>query len=298
LLKTEIRLLTKYVIFDTGERSYLKPITEYGKNRFRVTCYDPERIAEAHKPGTHKYCISKDFFEADVIISLPKIKTHQKTGRTGALKNLVGINGDKDFLPHHRLGGTELGGDCYSGGSILRYAAELVLDKANRRQGKETYWFWQKLSALLWKLSLPNSEQRIDAGWYGNDTTWRMVMDLNMIAYYGKTDGTFSDKKQRVIYSVCDGIIAGQGNGPLQPEPLNLGVISFSDNPAVNDIAMAILMGFDYNKFPLLKEAARFFKTDTCHVIFNGERTHLNDLKKYSVFTKPPVGWKSHLINK
>ena len=30
--------------------------------------------------------------DADIVISLPKIKSHQKTGITGAIKNLVGIN--------------------------------------------------------------------------------------------------------------------------------------------------------------------------------------------------------------
>lgn len=107
---TEIRPLSEYVIIDLGKRSILEPVTSAGKTRFRVTNYDPDRMQEAHAPGVHKYCIAKEFFDADIVISLPKIKTHQKTGVTGALKNLVGINGDKDFLPHHRIGGTKRGG--------------------------------------------------------------------------------------------------------------------------------------------------------------------------------------------
>jgi len=106
----EIKPMSEYVIFDLGKRSMLEPVTSPGKTRFRVTNYDPDRMQDAHAPGIHKYCIAKEFFDADMVILLPKVKTHQKTGITGALKNLVGINGDKDFLPHHRIGGTKRGG--------------------------------------------------------------------------------------------------------------------------------------------------------------------------------------------
>jgi uncharacterized protein (DUF362 family) len=244
-----IRTLSDYIIFDIGKESCLEPITKSGHTQFRVTNYDPDRMSAAHSPGIHKYCITRELFDTDVVISIPKIKTHQKSGITGALKNLVGINGDKDFLPHHRIGGTKRGGDCYPGGSYFRYWSELTLDKANRRQGKKSFWFWQKLSSLLWILSFPHPEHSIVAGWHGNDTTWRMVMDLNKIARYGKIDGTLSNNPQRFIYSVCDGIIGGQGDGPLEPEPLALGFISFTNNSLTHDRAMAILMGLPVNKW-------------------------------------------------
>ena len=52
--------------------------------------------------------------DADLIINLPKWKAHSKSGLTGALKNLVGINGDKSYLPHFRRGSPSWGGDEYS----------------------------------------------------------------------------------------------------------------------------------------------------------------------------------------
>ncbi len=178
----------------------------------------------------HKYCISKALFESDVVISLPKIKTHQRTCITGGLKNIVGLNGDKDFLPHHRLGGTGNGGDCYEGKNHLRYWAELSQDAANRNQGTIFFRPWLKVSGLLWELSIPKEDDDLGAGWYGNDTTWRMVMDLNTIALYGKLDGSLSDEPQRVLYSLCDAIIAGEGDGPLHPEPFPMGIVSFSND--------------------------------------------------------------------
>ena len=69
------------------------------------------------------------YLEADVIINLPKLKTHQKAGITCALKNLIGINGNKEYLPHHRIGGFELGGDCYPGSSDLKRALEFIHDR-------------------------------------------------------------------------------------------------------------------------------------------------------------------------
>lgn len=291
--KAELRPVSDYLIFDLGSKSYLEPITEQGRNKFRVTDYDPDRMAEAHAPGVHKYCIVKDFFDADLIISLPKIKTHQKTGITCAMKNIVGINGDKDFLPHHRIGGTGRGGDCYPGNSYLRFLAEMSIDRANRMQGKTSYRLWQKISSLLWYISFPGPEHNLDAGWYGNDTAWRMVKDLNRIAVYGKKDGTVSNQPQRSVYSLCDGIIAGQGDGPLQPKPLSLGIISFTNDSLTNDRAMAVLMDLPGNKMPLLACSQEDEHPD-CKVNFNGNIISVEELKKFSVKAEPPGGWKYH----
>jgi uncharacterized protein (DUF362 family) len=288
-----IRPLSDYLIFDLGKASLLEPVTALGQTKFRVTNYDPDNMSSAHLPGVHKYCIAREFFDADIIISLPKIKTHQKTGITGALKNLVGINGDKDFLPHHRIGGTKIGGDCYPGGSYVRFLSELLLDKANRRQGRKNFWFWQKLSSLIWGLSFPGSEHNRAAGWHGNDTTWRMVMDLNKIAQFGNSNGTIANNIQRQIYSLCDGIIAGQGDGPLNPKPLPLGIISFTNNSYINDCAMALLMDLPIEKIPLLNNKS-LNEELACEITFYGERIVLKDLKQYSIKATPPTGWEDY----
>jgi len=294
LPRYEINPQSDYLIFDLGKESYLEPVTDQGKTKFRVTNYDPDIMLFAHAPGIHKYCIVKELFTSDIVISLPKIKTHQKTGITGALKNLVGLNGDKDFLPHHRIGGTKLGGDCYPGGSYLRYFSELALDKANRRQGRTSYWFWQKLSSLLWTISFPGPEHNLEAGWYGNDVTWRMVMDLNRIAEYGKADGSISEKKQRQIFSLCDGIIAGQGEGPLNPKPLSLGIISFSNNSLINDLAIARLMDLQADKIPLLNHVPLYREEDS-EITLDGMRISLDNLKQYCVKAEVPKGWRKIL---
>ncbi|MBK9150474.1 MAG: DUF362 domain-containing protein [Saprospiraceae bacterium] len=288
---SESQGLEDFVIVDVGKASYLEEVTKSGENLFRVTHYNPDRFMESHKPGVHKYCITKELFEADIVISIPKIKTHEKSGITNALKNIVGLNGDKDFLPHHRIGGTNNGGDAYPGHNPVRYWAELLYDKANRSLGKKSYWLWIRLASLVWKLSLPGPTDRFGAGWYGNDTTWRMVMDLNLVSIYALSDGTMSSQPQRLLYSLCDGIIGGQKDGPLFPEPLPLGILMFTNDSAWADISAAILMGMDISKLPLLQAAREFSSERKTDIKLNGQKVDLNYLKSISITAQMPGGW-------
>lgn len=293
-LEMERSPMSDYVIFDVGSRSYLEPITLPDKNIFRVSQYNPDKFSETHKPGMHKYCIIKELFNSDVVISLPKIKTHEKTGITGALKNIVGLNGDKDYLPHHRVGGTAMGGDSYPGKNMIRYWAELAMDNANRNMGNFWYRVWFKISTTLWALSFPKKEHQWHAAWYGNDTTWRMVMDLNMIINYGRADGTLADTPQRELYSFCDGIVGGEGDGPLSPDPLNLGVVSFTNDSATNDICMAMLMGLSVNKMPLLTAAKAFMPHSNVPITLNNKAIKMDELHQYAVKARPSKGWQNY----
>ena len=290
--------LADYLIFDLGKHSYLEPITDPIKNVFRVADYNPDRLAESHRPGVHKYCVVKELFEADVVISLPKAKTHQKAGITCALKNLVGFNGDKDYLPHHRIGGTNRGGDCYPGKSKLQYWAELTLDFANRHQGSVLYTLSRKLTSLFWRLSLPKNGQFMSAGWFGNDTTWRMVLDLNKIAVYGKSDGTISETPQRELYSLCDGIIGGQGDGPLRPDPLALGIVSLTNNSGANDLLIAALMNFKWRDINMLNEVSNHIDLDKVSITWNNHLISLDALRENAICTAPPPGWVDRLNKK
>ena len=289
--KEDRRPMGEYLIFDVGSDSFLEPITEEGKNNFRVTVYNPDRFSESHTKGMHKYCITRDLFDADVVISLPKVKTHQKAGITAALKNIVGLNGDKDFLPHHRIGGTGRGGDCYPGDSRVRYLAELAYDEANRNKGNLLFSILTRIGALLWRLSLPGQYDRPGAGWYGNDTTWRMVMDLNLIVHFGTPDGKLASAQQREFFSLSDGIIGGQGDGPLLPGPLPLGIVSFTNSSALHDVCMAYLMGMKVDKIPLLRAALDFMHSGGQEIRLNHEEVPIEELRKYAAQAAMPPGW-------
>ena len=84
----------------------------HGKTgRFYGADYDTVFTAKHHGNGTHEYLLSRSAMDADVFINLPKLKTHKKVGATLSLKNLVGINGDKNYLPHFCIGTPDEGGD-------------------------------------------------------------------------------------------------------------------------------------------------------------------------------------------
>lgn len=283
-----------FIIFDVGKKSYLEEISDDSRSPFRVTNYDPGRLTESHRKGVHKYCITKELFNADVVITVPKIKTHQKTGLTNALKILVGVNGDKDYLPHHRKGSISEGGDCYPNENVFRKISENILDYANTKIGKKSYKWLLRLAAMFWRASRPTNEQNSSAGWYGNDTTWRMVLDINQVVLYGKSDGTLSDTVQRELYSLCDGIIAGQGNGPLDPEPLALGVVAFSNDAAFMDIVAGHLMGINIEKISLLRNAKDWLKSKRCLLKINKQQVNIEDLKAYSVKAFMPPGWVNY----
>lgn len=286
--------IDEYILFDVGEKSLLEPITTK-KNKFRITNYNPDDMINYHAQGKHTYCIARDFFDYDVVFSLPKLKTHQKAGFTNALKILVGINGDKDYLPHHRLGAANHGGDCYKEDSFLRRIGEWASDQKNRNLGNWKHKFYDYISSKCWLLSHPEPGMSLGASWYGNDTIWRTVMDIQMIAEYGcitpEGKGVLNESRIRKVYSICDGIIGGQGDGPLNPDPLPLGIIALSDNPYLMDIVGGTIMGLNIERIPLLRFA--FEKTDlkSSSICLNNHMISLSELSPYCVSSKLPSGW-------
>lgn len=282
-----------YLIFDVGDKSWLEPITDENI-KFRVTNYDPARMKLSHAQGMHRYCVAKEIFQSDIVITMPKTKTHRMACLTNSLKILVGMNGDKDYLPHHRIGSKSQGGDCYKSFSIYRTCSEWLLDFSNRHRGEFIYRVARKLSSILWSLSKPNDEVSVNAGWFGNDTVWRMVMDLNYIAHYGKPDGTLADIPQRVMYTLCDGIVGGQGSGPLQPDPLALGILSFSNDPYLMDEVMGYIFSLELEKVPLLNEAKRLNAPKEKEYWLNGNQVSLDDIKALKTDVILAPGWVNY----
>jgi uncharacterized protein (DUF362 family) len=298
----ELRDMENYILFDLERESLLEPVS-IPEGRFRVTCYDPDQLAERHRPGRHQYLLCREPFEADVIINLPKLKSHKKAGLTAALKNLVGINGNKEYLPHHRLGGKVGGGDCYPGHAPLKRLAEYCLDEANRRIGTPVCTKWLGRSQRLRSLHGMFGNAEIEGGWYGNDTVWRMTLDLNRLLLYGRTDGTLSDTPLRTVYSITDAIVAGEGEGPLAPEPVPLGAVTFATSSAFADLAHTALMHFDPHKVPLVREAFGRFRyplvnssAESCEIYCGGNRLSWEDVG--AVFGRdfrPSEGWKGRI---
>ena len=245
----------KYVLYNLGEQSLLEPLTDE-KNSFRVTCYDPRLMAKTHSPANHQYLVAREVVEADVVINLPKLKTHKKAGITNALKNLVGINGNKEYLPHHRIGGADDGGDCYPGSDLVKRALESVLDRQNMTTSPSKEKALATISSHLERvIRLKGDKIGVEGSWSGNETVARMTLDLNRILLYGKNDATLSEMVQRKVLHIVDAVIAGQGDGPLSSDELPLGMILAGESASAIDWVGAHLLGYDARKIPLLKLA-------------------------------------------
>jgi uncharacterized protein (DUF362 family) len=253
-----------FVLFDLRTDSLLEAVTDPSRTAFgafRVTWYDPRLIARTHQRGRHQYLVARDIIDADIVINLPKLKTHKKAGVTCALKNLIGINGNKEFLPHHRIGGSADGGDCYPGGSAVKRALEQVADRQNLTASYAAAFAWRAASFLLHRLAWANSDRiGYDGSWSGNDTIWRTCLDLNRILLYGRADATMAEAPERRVIHVVDAVTAGQGDGPLAPDPLALGLLLAGETAPAVDWVGAQLLGYDPMKIPVVREAFTSFR--------------------------------------
>jgi uncharacterized protein (DUF362 family) len=291
------------ILYDLGTDSLIEPLSK-DAGSFRNTSYDHKMLSKRHCSGRHQYLLSPEIIESDVIINLPKLKTHRKAGITAALKNIVGLNGDKDYLPHHRAGGSDDGGDCYPGRSRLKRAAEFCLDMANQRIN--TCWDapWRfGASRLLSVNQMIVGENELEGSWYGNDTIWRMVLDLNRILLYGKKGGVMDDTRQRTVYSLTDAIIIGEGFGPLAPEPKYMGLISFAASSAFSDLMSSALMHFDWQKIPLILHSFDQYRyplttmSPRCaHASYEFHCYTPEEItQKFGSPCVPAPGWKNHI---
>lgn len=244
----------RFVLYDLQGESLLEPITRPGE--FRVTQYPPAELARTHAPGRHQYLVARDIIEADVVINLPKLKTHKKAGITNALKNLIGINGNKEFLPHHRLGGSGDGGDCYPGEDAVKRALEFVYDQTNSTRSIMARRVYRLGTRALHRMLHAKGDQLgVEGSWSGNDTIWRTCLDLNRILLYGTPEGTVRDERQRTVVHVVDGVTAGHGDGPLRAEPLPLGLLLAGSNAAAVDFVGARLLGYAPERIPIVAHA-------------------------------------------
>lgn len=291
------------VTFDLGPESMLQAIAgDYRK--FRVAKYPASETRLYHNERSHKYVIAGSVLDADVIISLPKLKTHCKAGVTLGLKNFVGTVCRKQCLAHHRALGTAEGGDEYPGSSVLKRFAVVLEDWIDGNRSKTLRGALDFLQRIDWRMmKLLNVNPYKDGGWHGNDTVWRMVLDLVRIALYGRRDGTLAETPQRKILTLLDGIVAGEGEGPLEAEPVRPGTLVMGINPLAVDILTSAWMGFDWKKIPLLRNADMVrwpigaYDAGELRLALSGKRYALEEIgvADWRMNFKPPEGWRGHI---
>lgn len=245
------------VTVDLADYSCFSGLSELHLRNMRVTCYDPRICQEHHKIGKHEYLISKDVLDADVIINIPKPKTHRKAGVTAALKNLVGINCSKEYLPHHTKQSIGDKGDSFSQKNIWLQCIDECADRKCVAEAEHKYkWaqFYRCMGGALRRISKHTLHEKYSEGsWYGNDTIWRTICDLNMILQYADRNGRICKERQRKFFNVGDMIISGEHDGPLRPKRKEAGIIIAGEDPCSFDEVVTALMGFESEKIPTIR---------------------------------------------
>ena len=153
--------------------------------------FDVVETNRHHSGGHHEYLLCRTPMDADVFINLPKLKTHKKVGLTCALKNLVGINSNKNWLPHYTEGAPGTGGDQFRSAT-----AKTRLEQAWMGAFKAHLRHRPRLSRLFvpvkkaGRLVFGDTQAVVRSGnWFGNDTCWRMVLDLNKCLWFFDGEG-------------------------------------------------------------------------------------------------------------
>ena len=298
------------ITVNLGEESEFFGAGDAIEKKYRIVDYPATNIYAHHQGNKQEYCISEYVLKADVIISVPKPKTHKKAGITASLKNLIGINCQKDYLPHHTFGSAVEGGDEYKDKNMLQHMRSKLYDRKYEYEKQKKYakaqitWFGIAFCTTILRLSGIKYE---NGSWYGNHTISKTITDLYKIVLYADSNGNIKETPQRRYFIICDMIISGEKNGPVAPNPKKCGMIVAGANSIEIDKVIATLMGFDIKKIPTLNQIADSSSHllvgrggGGCAIIVSNQES-LNHItfdaieKQDIIGFVPPDGWKWHI---
>lgn len=297
-----------YRFVNLGDRSCFKDINP---KKLRMAEASYKNTIKHHSGGKHEYLFPQSVLDSDVIINIAKLKTHRRTAVTLAIKGFMGIPAWKDSLPHFIVGAPEQGGDQYINRSIRKDIGTWLHDRVQSIPFIPIKFIFATAKWLLWNSSriIPFKDNISEAMWYGNDTVWRTLLDLNRGVLYADREGKIGQTQQRGYLTLVDGIIAGENDGPVNVDPVPAGVVLAAHNPVAMDLAAASLMGFDVRKIPMIwnafggrdglnGRAPVLFEGDESEVEVNtGDATLTYDqfLKMYNLKFEPHQSWKGHI---
>lgn len=303
----KINPLARGKIIDLGKESEFADLNQDVLKRLRITNYNPNELFKHHSETTNEYYISDYVLKANVIINMPKPKSHRKAGATIGLKNFVGTNVRKEFLPHHTLGSKEEGGDEYVHKNIFRRQYSCLLDLRNRYIADKKYvraFMVKAVGHIINKLKKP--EDFMEGNWYGNDTICKTVLDINKIILYADVEGIMKEYPVRRILNVADMIVSGEQEGPVAPSPKKAGMIVIGRNTVCFDEAVATLMGFSKDKISTIRNARTvkgkyILCEDTIQPRIRSNDFEIDNKSIYEIEPGstleliPSSGWKNHI---
>lgn len=305
-VKNPLRNREMYRAVNLGNQSELMDIIA-NSGRFEITDYGKGTVRKHHNQERNEYLIPGEVLDADLFINVPKLKTHRKAGYTCAMKNLIGINGDKSWIAHHTRGIKGKNGDEFNNNISIKKFLEIRI------------WNWLKLSRAgiivasflkmffirhVWKgktYKQISAEGRdttnfFEGSWYGNDTLWRCIKDLNKIILYADKNGIMQEKQQRKYLCIVDAVWAGEKEGPMEQHPKPLGAIFGGINPVYIDYAAVKLMKYNYLELPTIYHG---FENRWWNLVDKSPEEVIigsnKSLEKIASYFEPTVGWKTKL---
>jgi len=291
----QIRDPRGYATVDLGRRSHLFDIREHA-DRLEITDYGRGTVTRHHHDELNEYLIAKTMLDADLFINIPKLKTHRKAGITVCLKNLVGINGDKSWIAHHRRGIDEY--PILRVGEWLRWnIGSLLKNHAPPWVTDAAYKVHQALflgGRTVKEHTMQTGGPLMEGSWHGNDTVWRTILDLNNILFYADKEGALHTDHQRSYLAVVDGVVGMDREGPVAGRPKHAGVIAAGRHPVAVDSVVCRLMGFDSKKIPSVRHGfeERFFGLTP----FSPEEIRISGGDEcHDLAFDAPSGWRGHV---
>lgn len=233
---------------DLGARSHFTGAE--GTAPFYGAGYDTAETNLGHSGGRHRYEVCGSAMAADAIIAVPKLKTHKKCGMTGCLKGFIGLAGNKNLLPHYRMGPPSRGGDQFPDdrrGGRAENALVLRAKRALSTGGRGRALLAGLLRPLAYAVFGRTGPVIRSGNWPGNDTIWRSVLDLSA-ALAGAAPA-------RRFLCVVDGIVCGEGNGPLDAGPNPAGLVVAGLSPLLVDAVSCAAAGLDPMAVRVVREA-------------------------------------------
>lgn len=271
-----------YRTVNVGERSRFE---DYPAPFDRLCFHRSHRFTPVshHRRGHHEYGIPGTVLGADVIINLPKLKTHKKTAVTLALKSFIGLSHEKYWLPHFTAGDPGVGGDEYD-------RPQDILARIDNRLSRLPLPFGHSMVARAPRLQA--APKVIDGSWEGNRTLWRTILDLNRAILFADRSGRLTDSQQRRYFTLVDGIVAGEGEGPLGATPVDAGLLFAGRDPSLVDYVAARTMGYDPERIVLIREAlgGKLLPSGVIEALES-----VSDGPAFSRQFKPPRSWPSLL---
>ncbi|MFW9924986.1 MAG: DUF362 domain-containing protein, partial [Candidatus Thorarchaeota archaeon] len=140
-----------YTQVNLGETSLFATWPKREIKRLYGADYDRKETIKAHTNPNHYYELANTFANADVIISIPKLKTHLKVGVTLNLKGMIGMMGNKNLIPHRKVSRK---GDSYPIELKRKVKLYLIIDQKLSdiflvRKREKIYQFLRKFFKII-----------------------------------------------------------------------------------------------------------------------------------------------------